>query len=257
MFITVDQEDFTLYHAHHDHDTASALGFLEAPHRNVAVWNTANDNFLKSFGFMDLKMFYRALTKEDAPTIPAGDYSHYGQVGDAAEISHLFLRDLIAQVIEKTVKPTLALYHELEAQIYAVSDELYKGVPWKYALGAKRPAKQIQLFPLFGMPAKQALIELAAQTAPQRRSVRRAPAKAAPAATPPQAAPAAKQRASSVRPVIWAAADRLWEEAGKPTDKAVVLELRKKMMVHLEEEKGVKRTSSSNELGNWMKARLG
>jgi hypothetical protein len=48
----------------------------------------------------------------------------------------------------------------------------------------------------------------------------------------------------------------MWEAAGKPTDKAVVLELRKKMMAELEEKHSVKRTSSSNELGNWMKDRL-
>lgn len=62
-------------------------------------------------------------------------------------------------------------------------------------------------------------------------------------------------RQHSVRPVIWAAADEMWEAAGKPRDIKVVIALRQKIMTALED-KGVKRTSSSTELGNWMKTRL-
>jgi len=58
-----------------------------------------------------------------------------------------------------------------------------------------------------------------------------------------------------VREKIWAVADRMWEEAGRPTDKSKVLALRKQIMDTLEQD-GVKRTSSSNELGNWQKARI-
>jgi hypothetical protein len=47
----------------------------------------------------------------------------------------------------------------------------------------------------------------------------------------------------------------MWADAGKPTGASAVLALRKQIMNKLEEE-GVKRTSSSNELGNWQKARL-
>lgn len=65
----------------------------------------------------------------------------------------------------------------------------------------------------------------------------------------------APARSGGVRSVIWGHADRVWEAAGKPNDKAVVLQLRKQMMAELEE-LGVKKTSSSNELGNWMKARI-
>ncbi len=60
----------------------------------------------------------------------------------------------------------------------------------------------------------------------------------------------------AVRDQIWAVGDAIWEAAGKPTDKKVVLKLRKVAMEQLEKEFGVKVTTSSNELGNWMKARL-
>lgn len=65
----------------------------------------------------------------------------------------------------------------------------------------------------------------------------------------------AQARSSGVRDKIWEVADRMWEEAGKPTDKRAVLALRKCMMDALERQ-DVKRTSSSNELGNWQKARI-
>ena len=65
----------------------------------------------------------------------------------------------------------------------------------------------------------------------------------------------APARTAGVRGVIWDHADKVWEAAGKPTNKGVVMALRKQMMTELEG-MGVKRTSSSNELGNWMKARV-
>ena len=74
------------------------------------------------------------------------------------------------------------------------------------------------------------------------------------AAPRPRAAPSALPRGGT-RETIWAEADRQWEEAGKPTDTSIILKLRKEIMNVLEA-KGVKRTSSSNELGNWQKFRL-
>ncbi len=59
-----------------------------------------------------------------------------------------------------------------------------------------------------------------------------------------------------VRDQIWQFADAQWEASGKPMDKKVVLALRKAMMPQLEKEYGIKVTTSSNELGNWMKARV-
>lgn len=56
------------------------------------------------------------------------------------------------------------------------------------------------------------------------------------------------------KPIIWKIADRVWEEAGAPTDVKTVLELRKAIMNELEKE-GVKRASASSELGNWMKTK--
>lgn len=63
-------------------------------------------------------------------------------------------------------------------------------------------------------------------------------------------------RSSGTRAIIYEVADRVWEEAGKPSDKSAILKLRKEMMSLLEAQ-GVKRNTSSNTLGNWQKDRIG
>lgn len=66
--------------------------------------------------------------------------------------------------------------------------------------------------------------------------------------------PATNNPAGKVSVLIWDVIDRLWEAAGKPVDPKIVLGLRKQAMDELEL-LGVKRTTASNELGNWWKAR--
>lgn len=70
-----------------------------------------------------------------------------------------------------------------------------------------------------------------------------------------QRAPSAP-RAGGTRDIVFGVADRMWEEAGKPTVSSEVLALRKLIMTELEANHGVKRTTSSNTLGDWQKARI-
>lgn len=60
-------------------------------------------------------------------------------------------------------------------------------------------------------------------------------------------------RQSGVRDTIHAVATELWKAAGSPKDTPTILKLRKEIMNVLEESHGVKRNTSSNELGNWQK----
>lgn len=71
----------------------------------------------------------------------------------------------------------------------------------------------------------------------------------------PQGLAIAARQVGKTGAQIWAVADQMWEAVGKPTDKATVLTLRKAIMDRLEAS-GIKRTSSSNELGSWQKARI-
>lgn len=64
--------------------------------------------------------------------------------------------------------------------------------------------------------------------------------------------PVAPKR-GTVKALIHAVANQMWEEAGKPMDKKVVLALRIRIMDVLGNSHEVKRTSASVELGNWMK----
>lgn len=240
MFVSIDMDTLQFLHKHHDQMVLGGLSFLEAPHHSIRNENANSETFLLGLTPLEVRMLYKNTTGEDV-------------TGSDDQV----LREMLSMIVYDHMPPTLAIAAEVEAQIAAVEDDLYNGIPWKYALGAKIPAKHIELFPHHCKPLDAVEKHKAATMAPQRRAVRAAPKPRNAPPPPPAAPPVPKQRASSVRPTIWAVADRMWAEAGSPTDKAVVLELRKKMMAVLESEHHVKKTSSSNELGNWMKARLG
>ncbi len=239
MFVCVDMDNLQFTHKHREHDIVSGLAYLECCDRSTLVDNTESEHFLKNLTPLDLRILYRNTTALD---ITGTD--------------DVVVREMLATLVDNHIEAKLVAPDELSAQIDAVIDDLEKGIPWKYSLGARKPAKQDQLFPLHCKPLDPTATMLAAQRAPQQRSQRAAPKPRAAPTVAPQPAPVRKARAHSVRPTIWNVADAMWQAAGSPTDKAVVLELRKKMMVELEEKHGVKRTSSSNELGNWMKERL-
>lgn len=239
MFVCVDMDNLQFIHKHREHEVVSGLAYLEACDRSTLVDNTDRENFLLNMSQLDLRMLYRNTTGLD---ITGTD--------------DIVVREMLATIVNDHIEARLVVPAELDAQIEAVIDDLEKGIPWKYSLGARRPAKQEQLFPLHCKPLSGDAAMQAATRAPQHRSPRAAPKPRATPTVAPQPAPLRKVRAHSVRPTIWAVADSMWQAAGSPTDKTVVLELRKKMMSELEEKHGVKRTSSSNELGNWMKERL-
>lgn len=85
------------------------------------------------------------------------------------------------------------------------------------------------------------------------------PAPVAPVARPqvrPQPRPVVVTPAAhrgSVAATIFAIADRMWADAGKPTELRTLLNLRKQMMNAMEAQ-GIKRTTASTTLGQWQKA---
>ncbi len=242
MFVSIDMDNLRFAHKHHSHEAVSALGFLEMADRSVRIENADSPHFLSGLSQLDLCILYKNSTGAEL-------------VGSINNISASVLRSQLMALVAQ-LPAVLALPEEVVAQVEAVEDELRAGATFKYALGSKRPAKSQELFPLTAKPLTTAQLTQAATLAPQRVAERAAPVARAATAPRPQPA-AASPRAGSVRPTIWAVADRMWEGVGKPTDKGLVLSLRKDIMAHLEEKEGIKRTSSSNELGNWMKARLG
>lgn len=238
MFVCVDMDNLQFIHKHRVHEIVSGLAFLEACDRSTLVDSTDNERFLLHLNQIQVRTLYRNTTGEDITGTP-----------------DIVVRELLATLVPK-LPTSLVILEDLEAQIAAVEDDLHNGLPWKYSFGAKKPVPLERLLSLHCKPPSPDESASAALRAPQLRAERSAPKPLAAAAPAPQPAPVRRVRAHSVRPVIWDVADRMWREAGSPKDKAVVLELRKKMMAELEEKHSVKRTSSSNELGNWMKDRL-
>lgn len=145
--------------------------------------------------------------------------------------------------------------------------------PMEYVKGSTTPAKITELFePLTApMSPEEPMVAAMGRSrysdspvyATQRAAILRSSGSGGSSGTSAQRAPRAPQtsaqrapRQSGVKDTIWNIADKIWEEAGKPTEKSTILQLRKRMMDILEAEHQVKRTSSSNELGNWQKARV-
>lgn len=239
MYVSIDTDELLLLHVHTEHDIVSGLATIEAPNRNITVDNTERNGFLCNMKGLQLRTLYRNVTGLDITGTP-----------DNVVI------EMLATLIE-TFTPRKANMDNITAQVDMIAENGAEGLPFAYNHGSNSPAKANQLYALHCAPLSADQAQQAAARAPQRCQQVAAPARPVRVSAAPSPGAAPKQRASSVRPVIWAVADEMWAAAGSPTDKAVVLELRKKMMTTLETDKGVKRTSSSNELGNWMKARLG
>lgn len=103
---------------------------------------------------------------------------------------------------------------------------------YKYVKGSFCPARPASLFP---------------QQAPV------VPPPWKPAAPP--SPPPVVRRGRGTRERVWEVADKMWEEAGKPTSSIELLSLRKRIMNFLDSE-GVNRNSSSNMLGQWQKTKV-
>jgi hypothetical protein len=234
MFVSIDMDKLRFLHKHDDHDVLGALAFLECgQHVTISVENTAREHFLVSMGRLDLCMLYKNTTGA-------------GLVSQETNV----LRQQLREMIELTPAAPIDK-EELFAQVRAVEDRIWAGERFSYARGATVPAQEQELFPLVSKPLSDSQLMAAEKRAPQ--GLTRAD-ELPPPAPPP--APVQKVRAVGVRPTIWAHADAGWAAAGKPTDKTVVLALRKTWMKELEEARGIRAATASNELGAWMKDRL-
>ena len=222
MYISLDMQNMKIVHKHSSVNAVCGLVHIELP--DVAVTVCPIDMTVKHKTDMEIKMLFRSCFPGQADHMPVAE-----------------LKSRILQFAEELPVTDL---DELEVKRQADSIRDGDKKAYKYVKGSFRASRPAELFADATGDAVRAGATVPASSA--ARPVR--PAAASRAAT---GAP----RASGVREKIWAVADRMWEEAGKPTDKSKVLALRKQIMDTLEQD-GVKRTSSSNELGNWQKARI-
>lgn len=202
----------------HKHSSVNAVcGLVHIELPDVAVNVCPIDMTVKHKTDLEIKMLFRSCFPGQADHIPVAE-----------------MKSKILQFAEEFPVTDL---DELEVKRQADSIRDGDKKAYKYVKGSFRASRPAELF--------------ADATGDAVRAGATVPASGAARPVRPAAAP----RASGVREKIWAVADRMWEEAGKPTEKSTVLALRKNIMNVLEQD-GVKRTSSSNELGNWQKARI-
>lgn len=222
MYVSLDMQNMRIVHKHSSVNAVCGLVHIELP--DVAVNVCPIDMTVKHKTDMEIKMLFRSCFPGQADHMPVAE-----------------MKSKILQFAEEFPVTDL---DELEVKRQADSIRDGDKKAYKYVKGSFRASRPAELF--------------ADATGDAVRAGATVPASSVARPVRPAAAPRAATgapRASGVREKIWAVADRMWEEAGKPTEKSTVLALRKDIMNALEQD-GVKRTSSSNELGNWQKARI-
>lgn len=237
MYVSIDRDKLRFLHKHEDIQVVCNLAHIEAPHVTLCVTSYDGPSFLSDYTDMELTMLYRNTTGHD----------HTSHSGGA-------LRAVLAEIADRLPTSDVNKF-ELDRQAASIPED--NAEPFRYVKGSNKVGKPAELFPLRAErnPDEDAVAAAAKLRAPQR-SAPAANTSAAPTPAPRPQRPAAAPRQGGVRAVIWEVADSMWEKEGRPTGKAEILSLRKRMMDVLESDHGVKRTSSSNELGQWQKARV-
>lgn len=240
MYISIDKSRLLVLHKHPDYQVVCGLVFIEAPADSIVeVTHLDRPKLLNGYTDMELQGLYKALT---------GETGHPGRTEVKKQLFACF----------GALPVTDALPHEVEAQASHYKTECH--TPGRYVKGAKRPGQPKENVGLWCAPPDEEQWRqfMVATPAPLAATAGVIATDSEPRPKRQHSAPSAPSapKGTGVRATIWEVADRLWEAAGKPADKKQVLELRKRMMEVLETDHGVKRTSSSNELGNWQKARL-
>lgn len=242
MYILIDRERMALIHKHPNPNVLCDLAWIECHQAPYSIFPFDDANELRSYTDMELTTLYRNITGVD----------HNLTRPQLMQV----LFDLIDRIPESDVNPFEA---DRQAALIPEGDERR----WLYVKGATRPAQKADLFEPGCKQAKRSEEEESRAKAGKLPALQRKAAAPAPRTERDRPQANAQQRApapsgpkrGTAKAIIWAVADKMWEDAGKPTDKAEVLALRKEIMNALEKEESIKRSSSSSELGNWHKER--
>ena len=246
-YILIDRHVMAITHKHSDREVLAKLSWIECTNAGVTVPVGGSVRPLLDFSHSELKLIYKNATGADLKGCGAG----------AAQA----LMDMA-----KRMPDTVASKDEVLAQAACVMDG-DKSV-YRYVYGSKKPEELATLFEAPAIKVQRCEAEelKAAQAytppAPQPYTPA-APAatasanpaahtSAAPAAQKPPTAP----RTGGTRDTIFKVADQMWEAAGSPSDLPHILSLRKQIMVELEANHDIKKTTSSTALGDWQKQRL-
>lgn len=242
MYALIDRTNMRFHALHQDHTALSKLAWIELPHVAVIVLPCDHISDLRTFTDVELSLLYTHTTGERHPS--------------TSRVS--LLTSTIALCMQLPKRPLNGF--ELDVQ--------YRNIPegddavYLYVEGGQRAQRKGDLFETAYLKGAQRynneqLMELARALGPE------SPATPAVVHPTPEKRPSAPRTPSAAAPslpkggnkqIIWDTMDKVWGEAGKPTDVKVILALRKAVMDQLEAQ-GLKRTSASSELGNWQKVR--
>jgi len=218
MYIAIDMDRLAFVHKHPEIKVVANLAFIEAP-GSVDIVPVDCQSMLQGATETELQKLYLNTTGQETRL-------HGPQL-------RAMLLHLADQIPVSDVNP-----FEVEMQANKCNGN-HHGL--RYVKGSTTPGRPANLWEppiLKANPTDP--ISIVAPASPQRSESKET--------TVP--------RAGSTRDTIWQVADQLWEEESRPVVPTQVLALRKRIMDTLERQHGVKRTSSSSELGRWQKARI-
>lgn len=245
MYVSIDRENMALVHKHEDQSTVSKLASIELPHVACIVLSVSGDCFSIAFTDLELQKLHQTITGQLLPGYSRGH--------------------LVSVCTELVARAAVTDCDRLEVDLQYRSIPDNDSARYAYVKGSMKPLLMPDLWqpswvvvPRLTAEALLAIEPYKASAAARNFAAAPIPAPAQgsrpPAPAAPRAAPVAPR--GGQRTVIWDAADKAWEAAGKPTNASIILKMRKEVMDGLEKQ-GVKRTSCSSELGNWQKARCG
>lgn len=247
MYCAIDMDLMQVLQVHRVQDILHGLVYLEnANSEHVRFDNTDSHLFLAPVSTVGMQILFRNVTGEDE-----------------AVLTHLQRRAAIAVAIE-SMRPPLVDDQELDKQISYAGNQLHGPVGkvplFRYTLGARVPKiGEEWVFSTIKRDDKQRSATQGAATRLQTLPAATTPATAGPTLARQKtgvARVAGAEPTGGVAGQVWIVADKMWKAAGSQKDVKAVLTLRMTMMKVLEEEHDIKRTTSSNTLGQWMKARL-
>lgn len=243
MYILIDRERMVLLHKSQDVNSLANVAWIECHNAVYCIFPLDDATGFRDFTDMELGILYRNITGKD-----------YHSLNRPQLLQVIF--DLCSRIPESDIN---AFEADRQAEFVKEGDERR----WLYVRGASRPAQKADLFePECKTTEQSETEETNARSgklpALQRKAVPRKPSTGSESTVVNAQQPAKAQsgpKRGTAKAIIWSVADKMWEDSGKPTDKTEVLSLRKVIMGHLEKEEGIKRASSSSELGQWHKTR--
>ena len=258
MYVSINMDNLTFMHKHHDQEVVSALSWIECgTHYSVTVTPVDKARFVKTMTPMEMRLLYKNTCG-----------------GNISSEDPAVLRYQLSSLAE-LLSGTQANRDEVLNQAAQVEELVREGQTFKYAYGARTPAQPQALFPLKGRPlstpelahaAEWAASELPALTAnapcgpyPERReSEHELPADVslipATGKEPELVATFKKAKRANAKAEIWSMADHAWRAAGKPADQTALKELWKGLLPALEAQ-GLHPTTCRIKLAEWAKQR--